>query len=191
VNSSDAEIVERIRLGDPDAFAELVGRHQRRLFGLILMMVRDPSGAEDVTQETFVRAYVHLDHFDVQRACYPWLASIAVRLSQNWLRKYGRTTHREGTALDDAQEPSSADHRLLTAIITDERDRELWHAVSMLPSGERTAVVLYYRDDMPVQDVARALGVTTGTVKTLLFRARRHLRQRLGASQFLTEEVSK
>jgi RNA polymerase sigma-70 factor (ECF subfamily) len=190
VNAPDAEIVERIRLADPDAFAELVRRHQRRLFGLILMMVRDPSGAEDVTQDTFVRAYVHLDQFDVRRAFYPWLASIAVRLSQNWLRQHGRTTHREGTALDDAKEPSGDDPPL-AAIITDERDRELWRAVSMLPSGERTAVVLYYRDDMPVQDVARALGITTGTVKTLLFRARRHLRHRLGASQFLTEELSK
>jgi RNA polymerase sigma-70 factor (ECF subfamily) len=190
VNASDAEIVDAIRLGEPDAFGELVRRHQRRLFGLILMMVRDPGGAEDVTQETFVRAYVHLDQFDVRRPFYPWLATIAVRLSQNWLRQHGRTAHREGTAIDDAQEPSANDH-LLTAIIADERDRALWRAVSMLPSGERTAVVLHYRDDMPVQDVARALGVTTGTVKTLLFRARRHLRQRLGASQFLTEEISK
>ena len=50
---------------------------------------------------------------------------------------------------------------------------------SGVASGERTAVVLYYRDQLPVRDIARALGVTTGTIKTLLFRARRHLRQRL------------
>jgi len=55
----------------------------------------------------------------------------------------------------------------------------LWQSVAALPSGERTAVMLYYRDEMAVGDIARALGVTTGTIKTLLFRARRHLRGRL------------
>ena len=53
-------------------------------------------------------------------------------------------------------------------------------AVAALTSGERTAVILYYREEMPLRDIALALGVTTGTVKTLLFRARRHLRERLG-----------
>jgi len=54
--------------------------------------------------------------------------------------------------------------------------------VSALTSGERTAVILYYRDEMSVRDIARALGVTTGIIKTLLFRARRHLRERLQAA---------
>jgi RNA polymerase sigma-70 factor (ECF subfamily) len=64
----------------------------------------------------------------------------------------------------------------LAALIADERGRRLWQAVSALPSGERTAVILYYRDELAVGDIARALGVTAGTIKTLLFRARRHLR---------------
>ena len=67
----------------------------------------------------------------------------------------------------------------LRALIADERSRGLWQKVAALPSGERTAVILYYRDEVPVRDIARALGVTTGTIKTLLFRARRHLRSRL------------
>ena len=70
----------------------------------------------------------------------------------------------------------------LTALIADERSRGLWQAVAALTSGERTAVMLYYRDEMAVRDIARALGVTTGTIKTLLFRARRHLRERLEAA---------
>ena len=65
----------------------------------------------------------------------------------------------------------------------DEENRHVWNAVSSLPSGERTAVTLYYRDEMPVSDIARALGVTAGTIKTLLFRARRHLRERMARTQ--------
>jgi RNA polymerase sigma factor (sigma-70 family) len=67
----------------------------------------------------------------------------------------------------------------LTTLIANERSRGLWQAVAGLSSGERTAVILYYRDEMAVGDIARALGVTTGTIKTLLFRDRRHLRGRL------------
>ena len=173
---------------DPEAFGRLVHTYQGRLFGLVLMMVRQPAGAEEVAQDAFVRAYTHLDHYDETRPFYPWLASIAVRLAQNWLRRHARTERREGTPLDSAPEPATTEEAL-TALIADERGRELWQAVAALPSGERTAVILYYRDEMAVRDIARALGVTTGTIKTLLFRARRHLRGRLEAATISHEET--
>ena len=86
----------------------------------------------------------------------------------------------EVTSLNEPHAPeggATADQ--LTALITDEGDRR---SVSALSSGERTAVVLFYRQGMKVREIAYALGVTDGTVKTLLFRARRHLRQRLDAT---------
>ncbi len=89
----------------------------------------------------------------------------------------------EVTSLNEPHAPeggATADQ--LTALITDEGDRRLWRSVSALSSGERTAVVLFYRQGMKVRKIAYALGVTDGTVKTLLFRARRHLRQRLDAT---------
>ena len=186
MSSSDRDAVRAIRGGDREALVHLVQRHQGRLFGLVLMMVRNPAAAEEVTQDTFVRAYAHLDQYDENRPFYPWLAAIAVRLSQNWLHRHSRTTRREGTALDAAPEPLT-DARVLSGLIASERDRHLWQAVATLPSGERTAVILYYREEMPVRDVAEALGVTTGTVKTLLFRARRHLHERLEVEDSVQE----
>jgi RNA polymerase sigma-70 factor (ECF subfamily) len=181
VTDADGDVVREIRRGDRDAFGHLVHRYQNRLFGLVVMMVREPAGAEEVTQDAFVRAYTHLDHYDEQRPFYPWLASIAVRLAQNWLRRHGRTVRREGASLATAQEPSVAPFAL-DALIANERRRDVWQAVAALSSGERTAVILYYRDAMAVRDIAAALGVTSGTIKTLLFRARRHLRMRLQAA---------
>jgi len=178
VNGSDGELVRAVRGGDADAFGHLVRAYQGRLFGLVLMMVREPAGAEDVTQEALLRAYRFLDDFDVERPFYPWLAAIAVRLSQNWLRQHGRTARREGATLDQVQEPQSTD-AALHDLLSDEQGRRLWHAVAALPSGERTAVTMYYRDEMSVGDIALALGVTSGTIKSLLFRARRRLRGRL------------
>jgi len=188
VNTSDRDVVRDVRQGNRDAFGRLVRAYQGRLFGLVMMMVRDRAGAEEVAQDAFLRAFTHLAHYDDRRPFYPWLAAIAVRLSQNWLVARGRTVRREGTALDSAPEPA-ADAGALSGLVADERRRELWAAVASLSSGERTAVVLFYRDELAVGDVARALGVTAGTIKTLLFRARRHLRERLGAAS-LYRDVS-
>ena len=178
MNTADQDVVRQVRRGDREAFARLVRAYQGRLFGLVLMMVRQPAGADEVTQDAFVRAFLHLRDYDERRPFYPWLAAIAVRLAQNWLRRNGRVMKREGTPLEAVEEPGSATGTL-TSIITDERDRELWKQVAALSSGERTAVILYYRDEMPVCDIAAALGVSIGTIKTFLFRARRHLRARL------------
>ena len=189
MSASDRDVVRDVRRGDRNAFGHLVDRYQRRLFGLVLMMVRQPAGAEEVTQDAFVRAYTHIDSYDDHQPFYPWLATIAVRLAQNWLRLNGRTVRREGASLESAREPG-ASAEALTALIANERDRRLWQAVASLSSGERTAVFLYYRDEMALRDIARALGVTTGTIKTLLFRARRHLRGRLDPATISYEEIS-
>jgi RNA polymerase sigma-70 factor (ECF subfamily) len=189
VTTPDRDVVGDVRRGDREAFGHLVRAYQGRLFGLVLMMVRQPAGAEEVTQDAFVRAYTYLDHYDAHRPFYPWLASIAVRLAQNWLRRHGRTMRREGASIEDAQEPE-APPVALTTLIADERGGRLWQAVAGLPSAERTAVMLYYGDEMAVCDIARALGVTSGTIKTLLFRARRHLRGRLEAATTVHVEIS-
>lgn len=173
--------VTAVRRGDRDAFARIVTLYERRLFGLALMVTRDPAGAEEVAQDAFVRAYMHLNAYDIRRPFYPWLSTIAVRLAQNWLVRRVRQTTREGAALDPESDAAAADERdPLEGMISGERDRRLWDLVTALPSGERTATMLYYRQDMSVDDIARAVGVSGGTVKTLLFRARQKLRRALG-----------
>lgn len=174
----DADVVRQVRHGDRDAFSALVRTYQSRVFGLVLMIVRSPSAAEDVTQDAFVRAFRNLHRYDAARPFYPWIATIAARLSHNWLRQHGRTTRREGTPLDVAPAPSAAP-AALSGLLADERSRRLWDIVASLPSRERTAVMLHYRDGLAVRDIAAALGVTDGTIKTMLFRARRHLREQM------------
>lgn len=178
MSESDRDAVRDIRAGDREAFGRLVERYQGRLFGLVSLVMRDRAAAEEVTQDAFVRAYTRLDRYDERQPFYPWLATIAVRLAQNRLHQRGRTVRREGTPLDAAPEPSAGPSPL-NGLIAGERNERLRRAVSGLSSGERTAVMLHYRDELTVREIASALGVTSGTIKTLLFRARRHLRERL------------
>lgn len=171
--------VRAVREGHREAFGSLVNRYRKRIFGLSLIIVRDPSGAEEVTQDAFVSAYIHMDRYDMDRPFYPWLVAIAVRHAQTWLRRRLRVTGREGAAPDPGPDIAATESDPLQALIADERGRDLWRLVMELPRGQRTAVILYYMQELKVETIARAMGITGGTVKTLLFRARRSLRQKL------------
>lgn len=160
--------------GDRHAFDQLVLLYQKRLYGLAMMMVRNAHGAEDVTQDAFIRAFTNLHLYDIRRPFYPWLATIGVRLAQNWLRSHSLRSSREGSPVEE--EPAAGVQNPLNGMMAHEDARGLWQLVEDLPSGERTAVFLFYRQEMKVADIARTLGVTGGTVKTMLFRARKKLR---------------
>ena len=174
------EALAEVRAGRRDAYGRVVELCQGRLLSFTTSLLKDHDAAQELTQDAFVRAYRYLDRFDHRRPFYPWLATIAFRLAQDrWQRqrrdrelaqRYGAASA-EGVARDDP----------LSTVIADEESRQLWKAVQGLPGGERAAVLLFYRQDLKVSEAARLLGVSSGTVKTLLFRARRHLREALGA----------
>jgi RNA polymerase sigma-70 factor, ECF subfamily len=166
--------------GDATAFTALVEQYQHRVFGLSLMILRNRPAAEEVTQDAFVRAFLNLDRYDAARPFYPWIATIAVRLAQTWLRRRMPHAGCEDAPLDAASD-AHADGPL-RELISDERSQRLWSLVTSLPRSQSAAVFLYYKQDMKVDEVAQTLGVTSGTIKTLLSRARHALRERLELS---------
>jgi RNA polymerase sigma factor (sigma-70 family) len=93
---TDRELVDRARQGDVDAFGQLVRRHQQRIMRLALHMLRSRSEAEDVAQETFIRAYQALARFDGRSEPYTWLYRIAVNLSLNTIRVSKRSWSKRG-----------------------------------------------------------------------------------------------
>lgn len=145
-----------------------------------MMMTRDTAAAEEVTQDAFVRAFTNLDQYDAERSFYPWVSAIAVRLAQDWLRSRGKKSAIELSGLSGAD--AGVSDSPLDRLIAEEGQRDLWEHVAGLSSGERTVVLMYYRDEVKVGDIARTLGVVPGTVKTLLFRARRRLREVMSRS---------
>jgi RNA polymerase sigma factor (sigma-70 family) len=177
-----ADIVQRVRAGDVDAFGQIVKGYERRVFALAVMILRNREGADDVTQDAFVRAFERLDLYDVRRPFYPWLATITVRLSRNWLARHSPGARRETPIQPESSAYASSAPAALDVLVAEDEGRHLWRLVERLPLGERTAVVLHYRQELSVSEVASAIGVTAGTVKTLLFRARQHLRASLAGA---------
>jgi len=177
-----ADIVERVRAGDVDAFGQIVKGYERRVFALAVMILRNREGADDVTQDAFVRAFERLDLYDVRRPFYPWLATITMRLSRNWLARHSPGARRETPIQPESSAYASVAPAALDVLVAEDEGRHLWRLVERLPLGERTAVVLHYRQELSVSEVASAIGVTAGTVKTLLFRARQHLRASLAGA---------
>lgn len=188
-NPSDRELVEEAKAGDTNAFGMLVRRHQRRIFRLAFHMVRSGAEAEDVTQETFVRAFKAIGRFDGQSEPFTWLYRIAVNISLNVLRS--RKTKRDEAQADDPRiealltqvRPSDADDPSATS-----QRRQLASAlcdgIDALSETLRTTLILVCIDGVGHGEASKILGCPEGTVAWRVHEARRKLREHLTARGF-------
>jgi RNA polymerase sigma-70 factor (ECF subfamily) len=170
---AELELARRARRGDLAAFDQLVLRFQRPVYRLCWRMLRSPN-AEDLAQETFVRAFVHFDRFDPERPLLPWLLAIARRLCPDLLRreKVVPIVEEIPVTIDAAPSPERQ------ASINEELSR-LARAMAELDEGPREAIFLFHLEGMSYRDIAAALEVPIGTVMTWLHRGRTRLRETL------------
>jgi RNA polymerase sigma-70 factor (ECF subfamily) len=188
-NPTDRELVDQARSGNSNAFGTLVRRHQKRIFRLAFHLVRTGAEAEDVTQETFVRAYQALDRFDGRSEPFTWLYRIAVNLSLNTIR--ARKPTRDATSADDPRieallletRPShgsdpieASQHRQLAAALCDGIDK--------LSETLRSTLILVAIDGLGHDEAAKVLGCPEGTVAWRVHEARRKLREYLAGRGF-------
>jgi RNA polymerase sigma-70 factor (ECF subfamily) len=169
--------ISRVLKGDVDAFAILVRRYQRPIFNLMCRMCGSVDLAADLAQETFIKAYEHLERFRPGARFFPWLYAIGLN--------HARDSHRKRKPSVDCRE----DHLWSNASCSphEEHDRICQHldydhldrALGALPLGYREALMLRYHEDLPVRDVAQALGISLSAAKMRLSRGLEMLRQRL------------
>jgi RNA polymerase sigma-70 factor (ECF subfamily) len=184
---SDRELVDQARTGDAHAFGALVRRHQRRIFRLAFHLVRSGAEAEDVTQETFVRAYQALDRFDGRSEPFTWLYRIAVNLSLNTIR--ARKPRKDSTPSDDpAVEALLSEMRPHGDPATTSQQRQLASAlcdgIDALSDTLRTTLILVCIDGVAHEDASKILGCPEGTVAWRVHEARRKLREYLTSRGF-------
>lgn len=167
----EKRLLERCRAGDTQAFAVLVERYRSRAYGLALRLVRSAPDAEEVAQDAFVRAWRSIGDFRGDAAFGTWLYRIVWRRALD--RSAALRTRREReTPLDS---PDTAGRTAATA--GPEAHSARWKRLTRdLTEPQRAVVTLFYYEDMAVKDIARALEMPDGTVKTHLSRARAALR---------------
>jgi len=182
-SKSDRELVDAAREGDSKAFGLLVQRYQKRVFRVASHMLRDTAEAEDVTQDTFVRAYGALARFDGRSEPFTWIYRIAVNLSLNTIRS--RKSKRKATIPEDPRieaflverRGSMANPATLSA------DRQqalaLCDGMDKLSDTLRTTLILVSIDGLSHAEAAEVLGCPEGTVAWRIHEARRKLRAHL------------
>lgn len=181
----EATLIERCAAGDELACADLVAEHERMVFQLALNLLGDRDDALDVSQEVFLRVFRTLHRFRGHSALRTWIFRIVVNQARNRQRWWRRRNRAHQVSLDEhieqhgefaAERESSAPDR---ALDRKELASRLWAALDALPFDERTAIVLREVDGLSYDEIAFSLGVTLGTVKARLTRARQTLRAAL------------
>lgn len=177
----DSSLVARAQVGDLRAFEELVERHRRRVYSLAYRMTSTHEDADDVLQETFVRAFTNLRRFDLERPFANWLYTIAANLCLDRQRRAKREKRVdwervEDTCLENAPAPALTPER---AVVNGELRGEIQDAISRLPDRQRAALVLFEVEGMKVREVAELMQCSEGAVKSTLHRARHRMRDEL------------
>ncbi len=186
---SDRELVLQSQKGDVQAFAQLVERYHRKIYGLTYNMTSNREDAEDLTQEVFVKAFEALPRFKGKSSFYTWIYRIAVNKTINYRKKRNR---KRALSLDQFDQEIKTDdvyHDLtskgspLRNLSLSELQIKLNEALQSLSENHRIVVVMHDMQGIPHEKIAKVVGASVGTVRSRLFYARRQMQAEL--SEFI------
>ncbi|MBS1186758.1 MAG: rpoE [Burkholderiaceae bacterium] len=182
----DQQLVQRVQRGEKIAFDLLVSKYQRRLFRLALRLVGDPSEAEDVVQETFIKAYKALPQFRGDSAFYTWLYRIGINTARNFLENQGRRIPVLKEAGGAEQPEAGSEHAGSgdgdtpeAALLARQIAETINLAMEELPTDLRLALSLREFDGLSYDEIAMAMACPVGTVRSRIFRAREAVAEKL------------
>jgi RNA polymerase sigma-70 factor (ECF subfamily) len=185
VSLSDEDLMARVAEDDERAFTELVRRFQGRVTNLISRVLNDRNGADDLTQEVFVRVHVHRRNYRRGAKFSTWLFTIAANLAKNEIRR--RVRRRNWFSLDALQEVfhdsviqlADPGESRETGLEREQLQGEVGRAIATVPEKYRLALVLRDIEGLPYEEIADVLGVPGGTVRSRINRARSMLKRKL------------
>ena len=167
--NSDKKLIKHYLGGDKDAFGEIVKRYKDYVYNLAYRLTNNPSDAEDLTQEIFIRLMDKIDSFKGNAKFSTWLYRLATNQCLDWLRK-----RKPETESMDRREPKS-DEDVHTTIEAKEQIDDIKQALTLLPEDFRLAVVLRDVEGHPYDEIAEYLNISIGTVKSRISRGRSRL----------------
>jgi RNA polymerase sigma-70 factor (ECF subfamily) len=172
----EGDLLRKAAGGNLFAFEEIVRRYQRRVYGVALRIVRRHDVADDVAQESFIRAWRALASFDLARPFGPWICRIAANLAVNHVRS--PRAREEGLPEGHDEQPSPAADAL-EGVLDAEARAVLGRALLALPAEQRAVFVLRVHEELSYKEIAETLELSIGTVMSRLSRAREKLREAL------------
>ncbi|MBN1154054.1 sigma-70 family RNA polymerase sigma factor [candidate division KSB1 bacterium] len=175
--ADESELIRRSRMGDKDAFGQLVCIYMKRAYFSALGLVSSHEAALDLSQEAFVRAYRAIGKLDPERKFYTWLYQILRNLCFNYIRDRARHA-RPFSELDEQkmQQIADASQDASSRVETDELHQQLRRAINLLSPLEREVIVLKDLQELSYKEIAEVLGCPVGTVMSRLYNARKALR---------------
>lgn len=180
----DKELVRRVQQGDKSAYDILVIKYQHKIVQLVNRFVKDPSEAQDVAQEAFIKAYRALGNFRGDSAFYTWLYRIAINTAKNYLVSRSRRYSDYEVDVQDAEQVENAPQlkgmETPDSILMNEQIIEaIKAAIEKLPDEMRTAIMLREFEGMSYEEIAQAMECPVGTVRSRIFRAREAIDEKL------------
>ena len=174
---SDLELVRRAQKNERGAFDLLVLKYQHKVVKLVARLLRDPTEAEDVAQEAFVKAYRALGSFRGDSAFYTWLYRIAVNTARNSIASRQRRPLDYEAELSESEQNNVAarlkhDDTPEATVLSEEIRQTVNQAIEQLPEDLRTAIVLREIEGLSYEEIAAAMDCPVGTVRSRIFRAR-------------------
>lgn len=169
MKQNEAELIARILDGNDEAYATLINRYKEGLYRHCFRFMREEDEAEDVAQEAFIEAFIHLDHYDPKFRFSTWLYKIATNLALMRLRKR-RDIRMDEDELDRVLSDLPGVQNLALY-------RELHEAVDALPLQYRTVVSMHYWQGKSYSEIAMRMGTSVGSVKGWMSRARKQLKE--------------
>jgi RNA polymerase sigma-70 factor, ECF subfamily len=166
----------RVREGDMEAFRLLVEMHQARVIGTISKMLGSDAEAEDLAQQVFIRVWKSAPRYQPTAKFTTWLFRITRNLVFNELR---RKRHFAGQPEDLAEPVERAEREPDRVFLEGELQRAIQEAINQLPESQRMAIILRRYEELPYEEIAKVMGTSVPAVKSILFRARAELRERL------------
>ncbi len=180
MDGSDAAVVARVRAGDSDAFRALVDRHARAIFRLAHRMTGNEQDADDVVQETFLRAYRRINRFESRSNFGTWLYRIAVNCSLDLLRGRPRRAPERPPEDDEECRPDpSGDPSPERLTFSAEVQAKVSGALRSLSDAERAAFLLRHFEGQSIEEIGRVLGLRASATKHTVFRAVQKMRRAL------------
>lgn len=185
---SDRELVLQLQQGNLNALGDLYDRHNRLVYRTALGITGDECIAADLLQDVFLRMHRFARHIDPDRPLEPWLYRTTANLTYTWMKRHKRWLR----PLEDVAEWLVGSKKLLPTYVAeiDEEWRDVQKAVAALSLQQRVVVVLYYVNDLSLQEISEILDVPVGTIKSRLFYGRQALKKYLESDGVQPGEVN-